>query len=414
MTTIVPESISNLPDVTRGADLIMPGATLGADLIMPGATLGADSIMPGATLGILGGGQLGRMFTIAARTMGYRVMVLDPDPASPAGPMADVHLQADYTDLNALRELGQSCAAVTTEFENVPAASLIELARYCRVSPSANAVAIAQDRSHEKTWLREHAFATAPFAIIANASELEAALALTGAPALLKVSRLGYDGKGQAKVENVDQARLAFEELGGQACVLESLVKLDCEVSVVLARDDAGHCALFPVAENQHQHGILELSIVPARVSDALAKQACEIACEVAYKLDYVGVMAVEFFISEGQLLINEIAPRPHNSGHYTLDACVTSQFEQQVRVLANLPLGDTRLLSPVAMVNILGDRWLNRTPNWQALLAHPGIKLHLYGKTSARAGRKMGHFNVMDVDAATALALAQQMRDTL
>ncbi len=402
------------PGATPDPVSILPGTTLGAVPIMPSATLGAIPIMPGATLGILGGGQLGRMFTIAARTMGYRVMVLDPDPASPAGQMADVHLQADYTDSDALRKLRQSCAAVTTEFENVPAASLIELAAYCRVSPGANAVAIVQDRSHEKTWLHEHEFATAPFAIITHASELEAAIALIGTPALLKVSRFGYDGKGQAKVDNLNQARLAFEEFGGQACVLEGFLKLDCEVSVVLARDDAGHCALFPVAENQHQSGILELSIVPARVSDALAQRACEIACEVADKLAYIGVMAVEFFITKGQLLINEIAPRPHNSGHYTLDACVTSQFEQQVRVLAGLPLGDTRLLSPVAMVNILGDRWLNRTPNWQALLAHPAIKLHLYGKTSARAGRKMGHFNVLDADASTALALAQQMRDTL
>ena len=381
---------------------------------MPGTTLGAIPIMPGATLGILGGGQLGRMFTIAARTMGYKVMVLDPDCDSPAGLMADVHVRADYTDHDALRQLGQSCAAVTTEFENVPAASLIELAAYCRISPSADAVAIVQDRSHEKTWLREHAFATAPFAIITETSELDGAMALTGSPALLKVSRLGYDGKGQAKVESVEQARAAFAEFGGQVCVLEGFVKLDCEISVVLARDDAGHCALFPVAENQHVNGILDVSIVPARVPDALCAQASAMARDVADHLAYVGVMAVEFFVANGQLLINEIAPRPHNSGHYTLDACVTDQFEQQVRALAGLPLGDTRLLSPVTMVNILGDRWLARTPNWEALLAHPGIKLHLYGKASARTGRKMGHFNVLDADATAALALAQRMRDAL
>ena len=370
--------------------------------------------MPGATLGILGGGQLGRMFTIAARTMGYKVMVLDPDSTSPAGLMADVHVQADYTDHGALRKLGQSCAAVTTEFENVPAASLIELAGYCRVSPGADAVAIVQDRSHEKTWLRAHGFATAPFAIITDASDLEAAMALTGLPALLKVSRFGYDGKGQARVGNVAEARAAFAEFGGQVCVLEGFVQLDCEISVVLARDDAGHCALFPVAENQHVDGILDVSIVPARVSDALDQQASTMARAVAEKLAYVGVMAVEFFVVNGQLLINEIAPRPHNSGHYTLDACVTDQFEQQVRALAGLPLGDTRLLSPVTMVNILGDRWIDRSPNWQALLAHPAIKLHLYGKASARAGRKMGHFNVLDADASAAFALAVQMRDAL
>ncbi|MDP2112185.1 MAG: 5-(carboxyamino)imidazole ribonucleotide synthase [Thiobacillus sp.] len=371
-------------------------------------------ILPGATLGILGGGQLGRMFTIAARTMGYKVMVLDPDFASPAGQMADVHLQADYTDHGALKQLGAACAAVTTEFENVPAASLIELTNHCRVSPGAESVAIAQDRSHEKTWLREHGFATAPFALVDSEADLDAALAVTGAPALLKVSRFGYDGKGQARVGTLEEARAAYREFGGQPCVLEGFVQLELEVSVVLARSDAGECALFPIAENRHDNGILDVSIVPARVSDTLARQAREMACAVADKLGYVGVMAVEFFVAGGQLMINEIAPRPHNSGHYTLDACVTDQFEQQVRALCGLPLGDTRLLSPVAMVNILGNRWHNGGPNWDALLAHGNIKLHLYGKEAARPGRKMGHFNVLDADLPAALALAEKMRAAL
>jgi 5-(carboxyamino)imidazole ribonucleotide synthase len=371
-------------------------------------------ILPGATLGILGGGQLGRMFTIAARTMGYKVMVLDPDFASPAGQMADVHLQADYTDHGALRQLGEACAAVTTEFENVPAVSLIELAGHCRVSPGAAAVAIAQDRSHEKSWLRDQGFATAPFALVDSEDDLEGALVATGVPALLKVSRFGYDGKGQSRVTTFDEARAAFGEFGGQACVLEGFVKLECEVSVVLARSDTGECALFPVAENRHENGILDVSIVPARVPDSLAQQAREMARAVAGKLGYVGVMAVEFFVANGKLMINEIAPRPHNSGHYTLDACVTDQFEQQVRALCGLPLGDTRLLSPVVMVNILGDRWQNGGPHWDTLLAHPAIKLHLYGKEHARPGRKMGHFNVLDADPETALQLAEQMRDAL
>jgi 5-(carboxyamino)imidazole ribonucleotide synthase len=371
-------------------------------------------ILPGATLGILGGGQLGRMFTLAARTMGYRVMVLDPDAASPAGQMADIHVQADYGDLDALKQLGDHCAAVTTEFENVPAASLIELANHCRVSPGAGAVAIVQDRSHEKTWLTDNGFATAPFVLINQETDLEAALAATGTPALLKVSRFGYDGKGQARVGTLDEARAAFREFGGQPCVLEGFVKLACEVSVVLARDDAGHCALFPVAENHHENGILDVSIVPARVPEDLAQQAREMARAVAGKLGYVGVMAVEFFVADGQLMINEIAPRPHNSGHYTLDACVTDQFEQQVRALCGLPLGDPRLLSPVAMVNILGDRWHDGGPHWDTLLAHPNIKLHLYGKEAARPGRKMGHFNVLDANLETALTLAGQMRDAL
>ncbi|MBW8369913.1 MAG: 5-(carboxyamino)imidazole ribonucleotide synthase [Thiobacillus sp.] len=371
-------------------------------------------ILPGATLGILGGGQLGRMFTIAARTMGYKVMVLDPDAASPAGQMADVHVRADYTDHAALKQLGAACAAITTEFENVPAASLIELADHCRVSPGAAAVAIVQDRSHEKTWLADNGFATAPFALINSEADLDAALAATGTPALLKVSRFGYDGKGQARVDTLAEACAAFREFGGQPSVLEGFVKLEREVSVVLARDDAGECALFPVAENRHENGILDVSIVPAQVPDSLAQQARELARAVADKLGYVGVMAVEFFVADGRLMVNEIAPRPHNSGHYTLDACVTDQFEQQVRALAGLPLGDTRLLSPVAMVNILGDRWHNGGPHWDALLSHSNIKLHLYGKEAARPGRKMGHFNVLDADLDTALQLAEQMRHAL
>ena len=371
-------------------------------------------ILPGATLGILGGGQLGRMFTIAARTMGYRVMVLDPDAASPAGQMADTHLQADYADHEALKRLGEACAAVTTEFENVPAASLIELANHCRVSPGAAAVAIVQDRSHEKSWLAQNGFATAPFALVYSEGDLDAGMADVGAPALLKVARFGYDGKGQARVNTREEARAAFREFDGQPCVLEGFVKLECEVSVVLARSDAGECALFPVAENRHENGILDVSIVPARVPQSLAHQACEMARDVANKLGYVGVMAVEFFVADGRLMVNEIAPRPHNSGHYTLDACVTDQFEQQVRALCGLPLGATRLLSPVAMVNILGDRWQNGGPHWNTLLAHPNIKLHLYGKQTARPGRKMGHFNVLDADPDAALRLAEQLRHAL
>lgn len=382
--------------------------------VQPVVTGTALPILPGATLGILGGGQLGRMFTIAARTMGYKVMVLDPDFASPAGQMADVHLQADYTDHGALRQLGAACAAVTTEFENVPAQSLIELAHHCRVSPGAAAVAIAQDRSHEKSWLAQNGFATAPFALVYSEGDLDAALAEVGTPALLKVARFGYDGKGQARIADRESARAAFAEFGAQPCVLEGFVKLERELSVVLARDDAGHCATFPVAENRHEQGILDVSIVPARVAESLAEQARVMAQEIAGKLAYVGVMAVEFFVVDGRLLVNEIAPRPHNSGHYTLDACVTDQFEQQVRALCGLPLGDTRLLSPVAMVNILGDRWHDGGPHWAALLAHPAIKLHLYGKETARPGRKMGHFNVLDADVEAALELAEAMRDAL
>ncbi len=372
-------------------------------------------ILPGAILGILGGGQLGRMFTIAARTMGYKVMVLDPDPQSPAGQMADVHLQAGYDDHGALKKMAEACAAVTTEFENVPAESLIELSRNCRVSPGAEAVAIVQDRSREKTWLRDNGFPTAPFALVGSEGELEAAAQVTGFPAILKVSRFGYDGKGQCRVGSMAELKTAFAEMEGNPCVLEGFVSLECEVSVVLGRGDDGECRAWPVGENRHENGILDVSIVPARISGALAQQALDMAVQVAGKLGYVGVMAVEYFVDKmGGLMINEIAPRPHNSGHYTLDACVTDQFEQQVRALAGLPLGDTRLLSPAVMVNILGDRWKNGGPNWGALLAHPNIKLHLYGKEAARPARKMGHFNVLDADLGEALRLAEQMREQL
>jgi 5-(carboxyamino)imidazole ribonucleotide synthase len=328
--------------------------------------------------------------------------------------MADMHLQADYTDHGALRKMGEACAAVTTEFENVPAASLIELSRTCRVSPGADAVAIVQDRSREKTWLADNGFATAPFALVEGEAGLEAAAQTTGFPAILKVSRFGYDGKGQYRVGSMQELQAAHAELKGNACVLEGFVKLDCEVSVVLGRRDTGECRTWTVGENRHENGILDVSVVPARVPEAVAREASMMAMAIATELDYVGVMAVEFFVVEGKLLVNEIAPRPHNSGHYTLDACVTDQFEQQVRALCGLPLGDTRLLSPVVMVNILGDRWQNGGPHWEALLIHPGIKLHLYGKETARPGRKMGHFNVLDESLDKALAIAEYMRSEL
>jgi 5-(carboxyamino)imidazole ribonucleotide synthase len=371
-------------------------------------------LLPGVTLGILGGGQLGRMFTIAARTMGYRVMVLDPDPSSPAGQLADVHLQADYLDHGALKKMAQACAAVTTEFENVPAASLLELARYTRVAPNADAVSIVQDRGQEKIWLKQHGFATAPFALITRDTDLEEGARETGYPAILKVSRFGYDGKGQVRVNDGAELAAAFAELKGVPCVLEGFVNLTSEVSVVLARTDSGECRNWPVGENLHANGILDTTRVPADLPAALQQRATETATRIADALGYVGVMAVEFFVtSAGALLVNEIAPRPHNSGHYTLDACVTDQFEQQVRALCGLPLGDTRLLSPVVMVNLLGDVWATG-PDWLALLRHPGIKLHLYGKVEARPGRKMGHYNCLAATAEKAIALADTTRRAL
>ncbi len=372
-------------------------------------------LLPGATLGMLGGGQLGRMFTIAARNMGYHVIVLDPDPDSPAGELATDHLCADYQDPAALDTLARTCAAVSTEFENVPAATLEQLARQCLVRPGARAVAITQDRIHEKTFLRDAGFATAEFAVIRDAADLEAGLRDVGAPAILKVSRFGYDGKGQVTIDSPGEAGPAWEALRREACVLEQRVSLDIELSVVLARGADGRVATWPVAENTHRNGILDTTVVPARISDLLAGQARDLATRIATQLDYVGVMAVEFFVSEGQLLVNEIAPRPHNSGHFTLDACVTSQFEQQVRALCGLPLGETRLLSPVVMLNLLGDLWRDgQSPPWARLFGDPAAKLHLYGKRAARAGRKMGHCTVLAASADEALERATRIRRAL
>jgi 5-(carboxyamino)imidazole ribonucleotide synthase len=372
-------------------------------------------ILPGATLGVLGGGQLGRMFTIEARTLGYRVVVLDPDPASPAGMLADRHLQADYTDQRALDELAATCAAVTTEFEHVPAEALERLAASCLVRPPVEAVAIAQDRIAEKSFLVRHGFATAPFRPVRSAGELESAARELRLPALLKTSRLGYDGKGQVPVELAGDAAAAFERLGQVPCVLEERLALECELSVVLARGADGAVAPFPVGENRHRDGILETTLVPARVPERLAAEARDLAIAVAEAMRYVGVLGVELFVANGgRLFVNEMAPRPHNSGHYTVDACSVSQFEQQLRTLCGLPLDEPRLLSPVAMVNLLGDLWARGEPRWAEVFRRPGVRLHLYGKTEPRPGRKMGHLNCLAADADRALALALEARDAL
>ena len=373
-------------------------------------------ILPGATLGILGGGQLGRMFVVAARTMGYRVIVLDPDPESPAVTLADGFLAAPYDDPQALAQLARECAAVTVEFENIAAASLEYLAGFVPVRPSASAVAIAQDRAREKTFLRDHGFATARFEVVSDADELAPALRRIGTRALLKTTRLGYDGKGQARVEDLASARRGFAQMGGATCVLEELVPLETEISVVLARGTEGEILCYPVTENRHRDGILDLSLVPARIESETGRRAVAVAADIAVKLDYCGVLAVEFFVCrDGRLLVNEFAPRPHNSGHWTLDAAATSQFEQQVRALCGLPLGDTRLLSPAAMVNLLGDLWRDgKAPAWDRILRHPAVKLHLYGKTQARPGRKMGHYTCLGETPEAALNLASEIQEDL
>jgi 5-(carboxyamino)imidazole ribonucleotide synthase len=371
---------------------------------------------PGSWLGILGGGQLGRMFCMAAQSLGYRVCVLDPDADSPAGRVADRHVEADYLDEAALATIASLCGAVSTEFENVPAESLARLARECRVTPGAHAVGIAQDRLAEKRFLETCGAPVAPYRAVLAAADLEG-LDAALLPGILKVARLGYDGKGQVRVASVREALAAWRALSGTAdaavaCVLEKRLDLAMEISVIVARDSSGGCVTFPIAKNEHRDGILAVSTVPAPVDEPLDAQARAVALEIARRLDYVGVLCIEFFVLvDGSLVVNEMAPRPHNSGHYSIDAAVTSQFEQQARVMAGLPLGATDLLRPAVMLNILGDAWFARgerqEPDWSAVLSQPGAKLHLYGKQEARPGRKMGHVTVLARTASEARAQA-------
>lgn len=369
-------------------------------------------ILPGATLGMLGGGQLGRMFTVAARTMGYKVVVLDPDPESPAGRIADVHLRSGFHDTAALNQLSQSCVAITTEFENVPADTLEILAKTSLVRPSAAAVATTQNRIHEKTFLQQHGIPTNKFCPVRTEHALQSALAQVGLPAILKISSLGYDGKGQWKVHSADEASVAFQSAGGRECLLEEFLPFAAELSVVVVRSADGDVATYPTAENIHRNGILDTTLVPARVGEATRRAAQDAAVRIANHLNYQGVLAVEMFVMpDGRILVNEIAPRPHNSGHYTMDACVTSQFEQQVRVLCGFPPGATTLLSPAVMFNILGDVWAGSEPRWENILSTPNVKLHLYGKSTPRPGRKMGHFTCLGPQVEDALTLGARLK---
>ncbi len=372
-------------------------------------------LLPGAWLGLLGGGQLGRMFVHAAQRMGYRVLVVDPDAEGPAAQAADEAIAADYTDPTALMELVRRCAAVTTEFENVPAGALEFLAPHVTVYPSATAVATAQHRAQEKKFFASCGVPVAPHALIERDSDLDA-LDARLLPGILKTATLGYDGLGQRRAASLAEVRNAWQELKSVPCVLEQRLNLATEISVIVARSAKSQARAFPVAENQHRGGILAASFLPARVDAALATRAREAALELARALDYVGVLCVEFFVlagdtSGGTLVANEMAPRPHNSGHATIEACVTSQFEQQVRALTGLPLGDTSLLAPAVMVNVLGDVWWRegkkREPNWGAVAAIEGAKLHLYGKQEARRGRKMGHVTCLGSTAFEALERA-------
>lgn len=357
----------------------------------------SSCILPPAMLGILGGGQLGAMFTVAAKTMGYQVTVLDPDPDAPAAQFADVHLCSDFNNAEALQNMAK-CAAVTTEFENVSAESMRWLAQYTIVSPSGDCVAIAQDRQQEKEWIARAGLTTVPYTVISTESDINDSLnALL--PGILKTATLGYDGKGQIAVDSLAELQAAFTRLRHVRCVLEKKVDLHAEISVVVARLNNQHTVCFPPAENQHQNGILAYSVVPARLPQPVLKQAENMANQLAQAMDYQGVMAVEMFVAgnEMQLLVNEIAPRPHNSGHYTLDACISDQFQQQVRLMCGLPPAASDLLKPCCMANILGDVWPeNGEPDWDVVLNHKTACLHLYGKKQVRPGRKMGHFTVL------------------
>lgn len=375
-------------------------------------------LAPGAWLGLLGGGQLGRMFCMAAQSLGYRVCVLDPASNSPAGSVADKHVQADYLDEAGLTELARRCRAATTEFENVPAAALAFLAQHCSVSPAAEAVAIAQDRIAEKRFVESCGLDVAPHAVIADEADL-AHVDAAMFPAILKSARLGYDGKGQVAVAALGDLAAAWVAMDRVACVLERRLDLALELSVVVCRAHDGQTATFPAAENEHRHGILAVSIVPARIDAELARRARDAAVTIARELRYVGVLAVEFFVlKDRRLLVNELAPRPHNSGHYTIDGCITSQFEQQARVMAGLPLGDTTLLRPAVMLNVLGDAWYDgataREPDWAGVAAVPAAKLHLYGKQDARRGRKMGHVTCLGASLDEALERARAVARVL
>ncbi|TXD67762.1 5-(carboxyamino)imidazole ribonucleotide synthase [Mitsuaria sp. TWR114] len=364
-------------------------------------------LLPGAaTLGVLGGGQLGRMFVHAAQALGYRCVVLDPDAASPAGAVAQDHLKADYLDAAALEELARRCDAITTEFENVPARALEQLARTRVVAPGAAAVAICQDRAREKAHFDASGVACAPYAVLRAPADL-AAVPDALMPGILKTARLGYDGKGQRRVADRAQLAAAFDELGRVDCVLEQMLPLALELSVLVVRGAGGEVVTYPVQQNLHRDGILAVTEVPAPDVDvALQAQARRSAAAIATGMGYVGVLCVEFFVlKDGRLVVNEMAPRPHNSGHYTMNACDLSQFEMQVRAMAGLPLREPRLHSPVVMLNLLGDLWFDaagreRAPDWAGVLALPGAELHLYGKAQARPGRKMGHLNVIGATA--------------
>jgi 5-(carboxyamino)imidazole ribonucleotide synthase len=372
-------------------------------------------ILPGSVIGVLGSGQLGRMFAIAARRMGYRVHTFSPETDTPTGQVADVEIKAHYDDLIAVRSFASAARVVTFEFENVPAATAEAAAERAPVRPSGAVLHTTQNRLREKAFLSHHGFPVTPFAAVNSIEDLKAGLNRFGCPAILKTAGFGYDGKGQTKITSPDQAEAALQAAGRQEMILESFVDFAGELSVVGARGLDGSFTHWGVIQYEHRDHILDVSIAPANLPPEVARAAIEIARAVMEQLDCVGVLCVEFFLAgEGKLLINELAPRPHNSGHLTFDACVTSQFEQQLRAVCGLPLGSTELLRPAAMANLLGDLWQGGEPNWAAACAFPNVKLHLYGKLTPKPGRKMGHLTAMAESAAEAAELVRAARAAL
>jgi 5-(carboxyamino)imidazole ribonucleotide synthase len=373
-------------------------------------------ILPGSTVGVLGGGQLGRMFAMAARRLGYRVHTLAPDHDTPTGQIADVEINASYDDMEAVRAFAQAVDVVTFEFENVSADAVTEAERHAIVRPNGRSLAIAQHRIKEKSFLAGHGLPVAPFAAVRVEADLATAIESIGCPSVLKTATSGYDGKGQIKIERPADLAGAWEALDRREAVLEAFLDLDREISVIGARGVGGDWSHFGPIENEHRRHILDVSVAPAGVPAATAALAVEITRRVMDALDFVGVLCIEFFIArDGRLVVNELAPRPHNSGHLTFDACRTSQFEQQLRAVCGLPLGSPEMLQPAAaMANLLGDIWEGGEPDWAAALALADVKLHLYGKSAPRPGRKMGHLTVLAGSPAEAKSRVLAARDLL
>lgn len=373
------------------------------------------TFLPGSTVGVMGGGQLGRMFAIAARRLGYRVHTFSPDEDTPTGQLADREVAARYDDAEAVRDFAHRVDVLTFEFENIPVESVEWAAEICAVRPAGRVLHICQHRLREKEFLAAAGLPLPQFARVMSEAELRAAVARIGAPSVLKTAAFGYDGKGQRKIEAGTDLAAIWQSYAGQPAVLEEWVTFEKEISVIVARGVDGATATYPVCENAHRNHILDVTIVPANIAPDIAGRACALAEKVAEKLELVGLLAVEMFLKgDGEILINELAPRPHNSGHFSFDACITSQFEQQLRAVCGLPLGSTELLRPVAMANLLGDLWSEGEPDWAAAAAFPEVKIHLYGKSDARPGRKMGHLVAFGRDTAEAERIVRAAREAL